>query len=93
MCQTVPGSFPQNLPFEPSKDGQQASHRATGRRGQVQRLGQGYEPDAEMLEGCFGADWGVCMNNRSSRAGLLTVEHQGCPDFEAGIDPDDANEA
>jgi hypothetical protein len=45
------------------------------------------------LEGCLGADWGVCMSKTSPRAGLLTFEHQGCPDFEAGIDPDDVNEA
>lgn len=37
-----------------------------------------------VLDGPLGADWGVCMNRRSHRAGLLTFEHQGCPAFEAG---------
>jgi hypothetical protein len=39
-----------------------------------------------VLEGPLGADWGVCMNKGSPRAGLLTFEHQGCPAFEAGVD-------
>jgi len=34
------------------------------------------------LEGKEGADWGVCTNPRSPRAGLLTFEHQGCEFFE-----------
>lgn len=34
------------------------------------------------LEGKEGADWGVCANARSPRAGLLTFEHQGCEFFE-----------
>lgn len=34
------------------------------------------------LEGKEGADWGVCANPDSPRAGLLTFEHQGCPAFE-----------
>jgi hypothetical protein len=28
-------------------------------------------------------DWGVCLNPRSPRSGLLTFEHQGCEFFEA----------
>jgi len=28
-------------------------------------------------------DWGVCANPKSPRAGLLTFEHQGCPEFTA----------
>jgi len=28
-------------------------------------------------------DWGVCINPRSPRSGLLTFEHQGCEFFEA----------
>ena len=28
-------------------------------------------------------DWGVCANPKSPRAGLLTFEHQGCPEFAA----------
>src|SRR5262245_17680454 len=35
-----------------------------------------------LLEGDEGADWGVCTNPRSPRAGLLTFEHQGCEFFE-----------
>jgi len=33
------------------------------------------------LEGLLGMDWGVCTNPASSRAGLLTFEHQGCKHF------------
>lgn len=33
------------------------------------------------LAGDLGADWGVCANPRSPRAGLLTFEHQGCEFF------------
>ena len=32
------------------------------------------------LEGKLGYDWGVCMNNKSHRFGLLTFEHM------AGVD-------
>ena len=35
------------------------------------------------LNGPLGADWGVCTNPASPRCGLLTFEHQGCPEFEA----------
>lgn len=35
------------------------------------------------LRGGLGCDWGVCANARSPRVGLLTFEHQGCPNFEA----------
>ncbi|MGZ9166331.1 MAG: DUF3027 domain-containing protein, partial [Anaerolineales bacterium] len=34
------------------------------------------------LPGKLGADWGVCANPASPRAGLLTFEHQGCEKFE-----------
>jgi hypothetical protein len=34
------------------------------------------------LEGPLGADWGVCSNQKSPRAGMLTFEHQGCREFE-----------
>jgi len=33
------------------------------------------------LEGKEGADWGVCSNDKSPRAGLLTFEHMGCALF------------
>lgn len=29
-------------------------------------------------------DWGVCGNPQSPRKGMLTWEHQGCPQFEGG---------
>jgi hypothetical protein len=34
------------------------------------------------LIGPASLDWGVCGNPQSPRAGLLTFEHQGCPEFE-----------
>ena len=34
------------------------------------------------LEGKEGADWGVCTQPRSPRAGLLTFEHMGCQFFK-----------
>lgn len=36
------------------------------------------------LGGERGADWGVCANPKSHRAGRLTFEHQGCRAFEYG---------
>src|SRR6266496_2006051 len=39
------------------------------------------------LEGESGNDCGVCANAKSSRAGLLTFEHQGCPQFESKTEP------
>lgn len=36
-----------------------------------------------VLNGSEGADWGVCFNPKSPRAGFLTFEHQGCKQFEA----------
>ncbi len=39
------------------------------------------------LPGGLGLDWGVCINRRSARAGLLTFEHQGCEEFKAGKAP------
>jgi len=34
------------------------------------------------LQGKLGFDWGVCVNPKSPRFGLLTFEHQGCKEFE-----------
>jgi len=34
-------------------------------------------------------DWGVCINPRSPRSGLLTFEHQGCEFFEAEAEGDE----
>jgi hypothetical protein len=34
------------------------------------------------LAGGAGLDWGVCVNPRSPRAGLLTFERFGCPHIE-----------
>ena len=33
------------------------------------------------LNGELGNDWGVCLNSKSHRCGLLTFEHQGCTEF------------
>ena len=44
------------------------------------------------LEGMLRYDWGVCYNPASPRAGLLTFEHQGCDEFEAGVDDVDPEE-
>ncbi len=44
-----------------------------------------------MLRGTVGMDWGVCYNPASHRRGLLTFEHQGCPQFEADPDDDENN--
>lgn len=35
------------------------------------------------LPGNLALDWGICINPRSPRSGLLTFEHQGCEFFEA----------
>ena len=35
-----------------------------------------------ILAGMRGEDWGVCANPKSPRAGLLTFEHMGCPQYE-----------
>ena len=35
-----------------------------------------------ILAGRLGSDWGICANPASPRSGLLTFEHQGCPQFE-----------
>jgi hypothetical protein len=35
-----------------------------------------------ILAGRLGSDWGICANAASPRSGLLTFEHQGCPQFE-----------
>jgi hypothetical protein len=50
MSQASTRSFAQNLAFEPSEDGEQSSHRATGWRSQVESLGQRNETDAKILE-------------------------------------------
>lgn len=34
-------------------------------------------------------DWGVCINPKSHRYGLLTFEHQGCPAFESEYDDEE----
>ena len=36
----------------------------------------------------LGEDWGVCINPRSPRSGLLTFEHQGCEQLEQEPDGD-----
>ncbi len=45
------------------------------------------------LEGGAGLDWGVCLNPRSPRSGLLTFKDFGCPNFERrDLDQDDVPE-
>ncbi len=39
------------------------------------------------LEGQVAADWGVCWNPQSPRAGLLTFEHQGCEFYVESVAP------
>ena len=34
----------------------------------------------------LGLDWGVCVNPKSHRCGLLTFEHQGCSAYEGRPD-------
>ena len=48
--QASASSLPQDLPFELGENGQQPRHRSTGRRSQVQRLGQRHETHTEMLQ-------------------------------------------
>jgi len=43
-------SFPENLPFEFCKNGQQARHGSTGWGGQIQRLHERHESDSQMLQ-------------------------------------------
>ena len=50
MGQASPSPFPQNLSFKLSEDRQQSGHGSTGRRGQIQRLGQRHEAHAEMFQ-------------------------------------------
>src|SRR5277367_1790892 len=50
MSESSPYAFSEYFALEGCEHCQQPSHRTTGRRGQVQRLGQRYEPDPEMLE-------------------------------------------
>jgi len=33
------------------------------------------------IEGDIGFNWGVCVNQKSHRCGLLTFENQGCTEF------------
>jgi hypothetical protein len=40
LGQASPSSFPQNLPFKLGEYSEKASHRTSGRCGQIQRLGQ-----------------------------------------------------
>jgi hypothetical protein len=45
-----PRPLAQNLPFELGEDRQQSGHRSTGWCGQIQRLCQRNEPDAQMFQ-------------------------------------------
>jgi len=50
MSKSGPYTLTEDLALEGGEDGEQRGHCATSRCGQVQRLGQRYEPDAEMLK-------------------------------------------
>ena len=53
--QASPDPFPQYVPLERGENGEHPRHGSTSRGGQIQRLGQGDEADAEVLqflEGC-----------------------------------------
>ena len=41
------------------------------------------------LDGGAGLDWGVCLNSKSLRAGLLTYQEFGCPHLERASSDDD----
>jgi hypothetical protein len=48
---------------------------------------------ADTREANISLDWGVCVNPKSHRCGLLTFEHQGCPEFEYDEERGDRLEA
>ncbi len=67
--------------------------------GTRKRDGDDYGPDCSCgcrffheLSGPRGADWGVCANPDSPRAGLLTFEHMGCRAFAERSEEDDGDE-
>jgi len=84
MGQASPRSLSQNLSFELGEYGQQAGHRSTGRRGQVQCLGQGNEPDSKMFQFL---ERGQQIRNRPAPAVQPPYEHY--IDFSApgGVQP------
>lgn len=60
-----------------------------GQRSRDDALGQDcscncahYARLVEPLSGEESMDWGVCLHAASPRAGLLTFEHQGCPEYQ-----------
>jgi hypothetical protein len=71
MGQASPGSFPQNLSFELGEDGQQSGHRTPGWCGQIQRLRQRHEADAQMIEFLQG-----CEQIRYRAAPSIQSPHQ-----------------
>ena len=50
MSESRPPALPKDLALEGGEHSQQRGHCATSRCGQVQRLGQRYEADAEMFQ-------------------------------------------
>src|ERR1035437_6219613 len=50
MSEFRPNSFPKDFALEGGENGQQRGHCTTRRSGQVERLGQRHEADAEMLQ-------------------------------------------
>lgn len=60
--------------------------------GKVDRYNLDFAPDCSCgckfflpIEGQLGMDWGVCVNEKSHRCGLLTFEHQGCQFCEGEV--------
>ena len=50
VIQTTSHTFAEDVPFELRKHGKQSGHRATGWCSQIERLGERYETDSEMLK-------------------------------------------
>ena len=50
LRQASPSTFPQNLAFELGENSEQPSHGATRRSSEIERLGQGNESHAKMLQ-------------------------------------------
>ena len=78
MGETSPNALAQDLALELGEHGQQCGHGTAGRRGQIQRLGQRDEADAEMLQFLQG---GQQIGDRSSPS--VQPPHQHHIDFPA----------
>jgi hypothetical protein len=74
----------QNLPgdYKPWGEVDRDDPNAPGRGADCSGLCRHYLVLQDVGEQRISLDWGVCINPRSHRYGLLTFEHQGCPAFE-----------